>query len=604
MDYEEILFGLKEVLEADKALDIKVEEEGCLGSYVSVLDRLAVHLRSQSNRDIVRESGLLGKLFRSLGVILDGAFHGGENKAELFQLGSEVIRCIANCFIDNDKNRKLFIEPHSTKRNEILDYHVGLILKLESADRCISGLQMRTIVMVRNLCFESEEYRSRCVEPVVGPLILFLKRHSQDYLEEEFSSAVVLGLQFLCDIMGVFYSQFDIENIMFFATLLRRAAATLESSNTRDSSAEEEQQQQQQQEEEEEEPCNEIVICLTQIIETCLDKNSKLDFSDLCRNSKLQRTLLETLDILYEKTFINKLIVMRSITSSIGYVSASKINSNKQDRPMCYELLNSSKNGYVISAALFVLSNSISERNDVEEILRHTSLAQFVNCTVYFKDPIQYQSFLDIFKKCLNLSTVSTFPVSDHSRLFNLLKLCHDQCRYYPSVSPILEGLLNKILVTFTGSSLLAATLLQDMVAEIGGVPACLMLDKISKQRDNASEDTFSKLFDAIFRFNDVTTSNEGTSIQYLFHMTKSIGMYLHDCSPNGSNLLLTKYTDSLLLLFKSIISLQDKNDPGSKSVWNNAKFDAGMILKLNKNATEPPSPQLSELLHTCRSLF
>ena len=111
MNYEDILFGLQPIINADSIKDVPVDNV-YLQSYITILDQLAVSLRSPQNREIVRETGLLTQILRVLEDTLDVAIHEPENinNIKYWKLASELIRCVANCLVDNDKNRQFLLK--------------------------------------------------------------------------------------------------------------------------------------------------------------------------------------------------------------------------------------------------------------------------------------------------------------------------------------------------------------------------------------------------------------------------------------------------------------------------------------------------------------
>lgn len=118
MDYEELLFGLKPIINAQSISDIPVQNV-YLTSYLTVLDQLAVHLRAPTNRDVVRETGLLTQLLQVLEMILDVAFQSGSDNIPWLKLSSELIRCVANSMVENNSNRVLLIGDDLTKSNKL-----------------------------------------------------------------------------------------------------------------------------------------------------------------------------------------------------------------------------------------------------------------------------------------------------------------------------------------------------------------------------------------------------------------------------------------------------------------------------------------------------
>lgn len=115
MEYEEILFGLQPLINAPDASSISIEDV-FLQSYLTVLDQLAVHLRAPSNRNLIRETGLLTQILRVLYSLLDHAFHQSHSTQQYLQLSSEFIRCVANALIDTIRTVNYFGMGIITKR--------------------------------------------------------------------------------------------------------------------------------------------------------------------------------------------------------------------------------------------------------------------------------------------------------------------------------------------------------------------------------------------------------------------------------------------------------------------------------------------------------
>ncbi|AMD21142.1 HEL139Wp [Eremothecium sinecaudum] len=625
MEYEKLLFELQPIIEANTVAEVPLEE-AYVERYIKVLDELAVHLRSESNRRLILETGFLKELFKKTAMVLDEALKGQDSL--FLRMSSEMIRCIANSFVDNDENRNAFISGDISKPNAILDENVRKILELDIHETFVTELQLRTVALVRNFCLGNEEYVKRCSLNVTGPLLRLLEKESYDIFGEE-STLLQLVLALLSDLVEFYAEHINISNVEQLAKLLVRFADAVESVSEefpyeKEEEEEEEEEEEDDDDDEEEEdkenveqeeadedeevaddPITEELFNLTRVLEDSLDRNDSLDFSDPIRCGALQRKFLEALDILYNKAFSNKLIIMRRITSFVGYVSANKTNTNIEDREMCYAVAKNSENEYAISAALFVLSNSISGRKDVDELLSHISLRDLIKCTSTLRDPFVYQSFLDIFKKCLNLVSIVDLKDDDYSQLFKVLKSVNEQCKYYTNLSPLLEATLKKILATFSSQALMSQPDLFEVVLNSGGVPVCLLLDKLSKKRETVPKEQLEQLIDALLQFNDPSSENQGVSIQYLFHVTKSLGIYVHGSQPQEIDELLGRYADKLKILLDSVQQLRDNDDSGSKSVLNNARFTCGLLIEHAKTPTALNNePSYQALISLCKNML
>ncbi|AGO09900.1 AaceriAAL090Cp [[Ashbya] aceris (nom. inval.)] len=590
MDYEEVLFGLKPVLNAQSAAELPLEQAS-LERYCAVLEQLAVHLRAPANRDLVRESGLLRQLLRVQELVFEAALQGGSSSATLLRLGSELVRCAANAMVDNDDNRREFLGRAGAEGHPLLDHYVPKVFRLGGHHEPVGVLKMRTIAMVQNFCLDSREYKQRCARTVPSPLVACLRELGDAYMEEEVALTLKLGLELLEDLADDYAPTANLDELEFLSSLLYRMAVACESA---DPDAPEESDAP-------EDVYVDALQCLSGIVEAIADKNDSLDLSDRERSREVQRVLFDVLDALHGKEFPNKLIVMRRVTSCIGYVSANESCPNCHMRTLCYEVLERSQDGYALCGALFVLSNSISKRSDVDEVLAHVPLQRQVQVAHGFTDPVQFQSSLDLFRKCLNLVTALTFGADHQEALFSVLRTCHDQARYYTSLAPLVDSFLNKLLAVFPGATLAAHRSLLDVVAERGGISACLLLEKVSKV-PGVPPETFTRLLDAIFKFHD--SANDGVSLQHLFHITRALGVHLHDTGARSGLLLLSHYSDKLTLLLTSVLSLRDKEDPATTSVLNNAKFMAGMIWNTSQNNPDLQGQEMADLLQAAKTLL
>ncbi|AAS50276.2 AAL090Cp [Eremothecium gossypii ATCC 10895] len=591
MDYEEVLFGLEPLINARSAAELLELELAGLEQCGAVLDQLAVHLRAPANRDLVRESGLLRQLLRAQALVFEAAFQGGGSSDALLQVGSELVRCAANAMVDNDDNRREFHSLAGADGHPLLEHYLPKVLQMGEREGPVGALKMRAIAMLQNFCLDSPEYRLQCAQTVPGPLIACLREMGDAYMEEDAALALKLGLELLADLAEDYASKATLDELEFLASLLCRMASACESADP-EAAAESEGS---------EDSGADALQALCGVVEAIADKSAALDLSDKERCSALQRALFDSLDALHAKEFPNKLIVVRRITSSIGYISANEKCPNRHMRTLCYSVLERSQDGYALCGALFVLANSISGRSDVDEVLAQVPLQRQVRVARGFTDPVQFQSFLDLFRKCLNLVTALTFSAEHQDALFSVVRTCHDQARYYAGLAPLVDSFLNKLLAIFPGAALAAHGAVLDVAAERGGISACLLLEKVSKVPGVAPE-TFARLLDAIFKFQE--SANGGVSLQHLFHVTRALGVYLHDTDARSSQLLLSQYSDKLTLLLSSVLSLRDKDDPAATSVLNNAKFMAGMVWNTSQNTPELQGQDMADLVKAAKALL
>ena len=116
-------------------------------------------------------------------------------------------------------------------------------------------------------------------------------------------------------------------------------------------------------------------------------------------------------------------------------------------------------------------------------------------------------------------------------------------------------------------------------------------MDKLLVVNQETSQTILSKLWESIFKLQDGVNNNQtansnSISIDFLFQLTKTIGIYLRNCVTNPLkndelNVMFTTYFDSFREILKTILPLRHNSEKGSESVFNNAKCIAGMIQKL-----------------------
>lgn len=597
MDYESILFGLQPLLNAENLEELPVQEI-YLSSYLAVLDQLAVSLRSPSNRTVVGSSGLLGNLLRVLSGVLDVWFHKGDEQTAWPKLASELIRCVANSLVDDDDNRRIVLgSAPLEKRREFLDYYVAKLLTLNEGadDELIPTLQMRTIVLVKNLCLDNPAYTERLARFLRGPLLTLQRNAQHTYLHD--SELAVLGSELLADFIDRYSDGLSISDSLFFAQFIQRMSKTVMGQEAGDT------------DNEEDDPSVEIIDHLSQSLEI-ITKNydeAKDFYTEPRVTFQIQNELLNALDHLASKSFSNKLIVMRRITTIIGYISSNIGNSNKQERDMCFYIVQNSQNSYTIAASLIILSNSISGRADVNEIIERVSLDQFIALGSHLVDPVQFQGYLDIIKKLMTLDSAILLQQDSLSKLCVIIKICHDQSKYFKELSPLIYNLLKKMLTVLPSSSLQKLLQEKDPLLEVltdrDSLLSCLALDKLLVARTENPREIIKKLWTSAFKFHDGagTAALDGTTnvtVFYLFQLAKTCGIYLKDHQETEDSILLNDHANDVQSLLEAIKSLKGNSDKASESAFNNGKFVASMVYKILEN-----SPPVTEAQRSLRQL-
>ncbi|CAL9737331.1 GTPase-GDP dissociation stimulator Bem4p [Monosporozyma servazzii] len=628
MDYEDILFGLQPILNATSIKDVPIQDV-YLQSYITVMDQLAVSLRAPQNRDLVRETGLLTQILRVLEDTLDVAIHEPENIDNLkyWQLASELIRCVANCLVDNNTNRKLILKisesspiPTKVSKNPLVDYYMTKILTYikytnENED-IMRAVQLRSIVLLRNLVLENSEYAIRIAKTILGPLLTYLKYSEHTFQEEP--DNMVLALDLLLDVTKEISTGYSLDTLLFLTRFCKRIATVVESipqenDNDNDGPTVGE-------EPPEEDPYSEMLFSLSECIEVVVSQQDNgINFASK-EISTIQNELLTTLSVLKDKFFANKLIMMRRLVSIAGNISAIPTNSNINDRPICYQVIRDSQDGYTIAAALIILSNSINSRDDVSAVLKEITLDDVINVAQYIKDPLGFQGYLDILQKLMNLSNSMFLSHETVATLFYIVSKCSEQAQFFPSLSELIDKLLKKAITVLPSNSLFALidqpnenNAMVNFITKRGSFVSCLLLDKLLVAKKETSPDTLIPLWDSIFKFSDSAdnlggqiSGTQNISVPLLFQLTKTIGIYLKNCvntplGGNEPNIIFTKYFEPMTEMIRVIIPLRSNTDKGSESIYNNGRFIAGMIHKLlsTVDVKTPEEQTLNELADT-----
>lgn len=393
MEYEQILFGLQPLINARSPEDVPMDDV-FLQSYLTVLDQLAVHLRSESNRDLIRETGLFKNLLVVLDSFLDHAFHTEARKNQFYEVSSELIRCVANSLIDNDLNRETFWGKDINKRNEFIDYYAGKILTLSSDEKFFPDLQFRTLVLILNLIMENEKYCKRVLKGASASLMKLIISLQNVFLEDEYSTLSNTSLE----ILSIFVENgFQLNQTQLFelSNFLQRVADCILSVNLDENT---EYTSDEGADETNESFLPEMSHKLSSILFN-VTKDENIDLSNSTATSSFQQGILTTLELLDSKQFENKLLVMRELLSTVGNVSCNSSYSNNPDIEKSLALVKNSQSSYAMAAALIIISNYIDGPPKVDIINSKISYEDLIKCSTKFKDPIQFQGFLDLFKK-------------------------------------------------------------------------------------------------------------------------------------------------------------------------------------------------------------
>ncbi|CCH59216.1 hypothetical protein TBLA_0B03770 [Henningerozyma blattae CBS 6284] len=625
MDYEDILFGLQPIINASNVEDIPLQDV-YLEGYLTVLDQLAVSLRAPDNRNVIGQSGLFSQLLRVLQSFLDICFHSQDTTGDqltLFKLVSELIRCIANGLVDNDDNRKILIDGDITseikleKKIRLIDYYIPRIFNLDSitnsddTDKLLSTLQMRSIVLVKNLILENDNLIKRFSTYLRGPLFKLLLKY-QPLINDEYE-ILLLASEILVDILDIHSEDTTVSNISILTEFIVKVAPLISSIDIGDASEENESHDASEMMEEIDDPFTDLILNFTKCLEIILEKNLKINFQNLDDQVlKIQTNLFESLNILFPKEFYNKLIVMRRLSSSVGYVSSNLTISNVNERHLCYNIIKSSQNGYQLAAAFILLSNSINSKQDADLILNDIPISLLIEKTSFIKDPMQFQGFLDLLRKLLSITIAMTLTQDELYKLAIVLKVIQDQTKYFTNLLPLLSSLLKK-LITVLPSSMIQKLIssndtcpILDIILENESLTSALSLDKLLVARTDTKDEILMKLWDKVFKFDENSSNGNNISISYLFQISKTLGIYFKNieskCSKESDKLIVSHFKDILLVL-ETLLPLKNNEDNASKSGFNNGKFVAGMILKVISNYDILTSEE-TQLKDICSSFF
>lgn len=561
MDYEKVLFELQPIIKTSSIDSIPLEGDS-QERYLSVLDKVAICLRTEHNRTVAGSSGLLKRLLEVLEETLEKCFRTMHIDRFWWEFASDLIRCVANCLVDSDDNRKILLE----EKPVILDRFASHILSMNSENN--EELQLRTLAMTKNMCLDNKDYTRRFIK-IEKPLLGLLHREYEEFL-------VLIGSELLSDFIEV-HEDVSLEDLQFFAeSILSQSQEVKNQDDNQDDDNEDAL----------DDPALEILSNYTQCLETVVSKESLLDFGDSLV-TLIQIYLLQALDGLWPKQFENKLIYMRRIMSCVGHISAQESNTNKDDRDICYEIIREDNNGYKIGAVFIVLSNSIHSQDDASEISKDISVQELIEAASKLTDPVQMQGFLTVLRKLLTISNSMELKAETIRKLAIILKRAHDQTTFFKELSPLLNAFFNKIFTVLPSSTVYDSlsdpeSPLLGIVKDRDSIISCLALDKLLISSRAAPTAVTDPLWKTACKFQDQVASGQGNiSIFYLFQLAKTFGILLKNLESQHEPLA-NHFNPWIVQLLQFVKPLKDKNDQASQSAVNNGRFVATMVLKLH----------------------
>lgn len=593
MDYEQILFGLQPLLNIKTSADFPCSPL-YLESQLTILDQLAVQLRSENNRDVIRETGLLDQLLRVINLFLDSAFHEDHNKSEYFALSSELIRCIANALVDNDLNREVFWGKDINKKNLFIDYYAGRILGIEYDEDLFQVMKTRTIILCLNLCMDNPSYCSRMSISIGLLLLKFLISLKKTLLEDENTLAISSGFTML-SLFSENGLRVDLRYLVDLSEFLLNVSTITESISTDDenNSTNIEDADNITGEDEEDKEEESYVHDLLQSITRCvfgLTADEKLDLSDEVLTSQLQRNMFNCLSIIHSKAFPNKLIISREIFSSIGNISSNKSYSNIPEIDFCIDRIKSSAASYPIAAAMIVLSNSIDGPEKVDFLNSKIGYSEIVHACTNFTDPIQYQGFLDLFRKLLKMDVILLTSKENLYALSDVITLCHDQCKYYQGLSPLLDRLLEKLLAVLGAGQILdilERNFRFEEAIERNVTITSLALEKLSKRHSSKTNATLVRLVEKLIAYLREKRENLLSEPLLAFHVTRALGVFITEAVKTDALFIQESLIDTLSSILDQILTLKESKESAHQAIFNNGRYIAGLVISNKEKFVE-----------------
>lgn len=546
MDLEHVLFGLSTFVNGceEKTLNVdNIYKE----SYLNLLDQLAVLLREESIRDNELIRFNLGKFVDSADFLLSNLERPGYK-----ELLMEVIRVLVNSIADNDYNRKQL----ATKTNFIT--HIGEQLGLDSKD---VELNDRLLILLKNLVIDS---------PELVKDISFLTQILLNYINESKGpdNEIFLALDLLSELVKEMNYRPDTALVQNLIKLLRKSLK-----NDNNLSQDE---------------ITDLVLNISGILEA-MTLDPRFNFSDAETEKSLQVDLLVVLNEVKTSIEQNMLMVNRKIFATIGNISANLSTSNLPLREYSLSKIRDPKeeNGYIISASLTIIGNSISSSEDRNKVLDEapTLIDEVLSKYNHLVDPIQFQGILHLLKMLISFDTVgSLFTEKNFKILEALIEATVRNSKYYTNFNSLLAAFLKKLFVLVNQkhvekimkSDIPKILTSSDFNNQINLI-ILLLLNKVAVYQ---SDEDIDLLCSKVFKFtNDV-------QVDYLFELTKTIGVLLQ----HNSTFILHKYSSVLITLLTTIDSIDpDSNDNASKAVLNNGRYIAGSLLNIGKESEIDP---------------
>lgn len=590
MDYSEFLFNIEPLFEKS-GQEIK-DNISLHDQLLSSLDELAVSLRSEFNRDLIRQSSLLNKLLTV------------KYEASIEDLFSEIVRCLANAVADNDQNR------------EILKGNVSFLLTLKSivdqfdyekdADEHFE-IGKRCFILLRNLYIQDIPQDQLVKENMLNTFYKFIQNNGEALITKWDNEYLLDVTKCVFDLISLFLDddqlyndpQFYDKNVppysLFFYVLNEFALLIThmkDQFDTEDGNNEE-------QNEDYEEPATLTILVLTsEIVEKLLKKSIQITGEDDSLQSL--NLILGGLGHLEncEFQFPSKLILLRRysfiiqcMTSNLSLdLSANdyraklpfdlRIYSVDKISAMLLKALNDKqhRNCYQVSALSFIIANKLESKDELKAWKQTVNIKDFILkvCEKYkYMDPYLYIPILDLLRKSISLLD----NINDASALNSLWDLLethvHDRLDMISDLSRFYKLLLNKVFAVEYGQTLFDSGILNfNKIYNADPVLCMALVSKLS--RPMIKEMKFNEL-NALL---DTSINGIKDNKSVLAEFFKSAGVYirefslLKDISPETFYIFEKK--ESFIELVKEVVTSKETQSPAT---LNNLKFCVGMVL-------------------------
>ena len=188
MDYSKFIYQIEPLFEKSSE-EIK-ENEALHDQLLASLDELAVSLRSEFNRDLIRQSSLLKKLVSV------------KYNTDIKDLYSEIIRCLANTVADNDQNREILTKdiPFLLTLKEIVDefdYEKDASEHFEIGKRCY--------ILLRNLYIQDIPQDQLIKENMVNTFYKFIQNNGQAIITKWENEYLIDVTKCVFDLISLFW---------------------------------------------------------------------------------------------------------------------------------------------------------------------------------------------------------------------------------------------------------------------------------------------------------------------------------------------------------------------------------------------------------------